>query len=177
MSKQFDLDYFDRLEPRLPSAAGTNQDQIGTLTHELISAIAAACGGGPSTEQVRRVVAGFDFGAYSAPTVRVRRQRSATLAAVFFRRFSRPAWTLVGSEQIVDDVAFDLLWQQEGCIEADEIKTGSSASGVSLEEARVQAQGQAQVGREEFGQSFGGVRLVLLKAPARSEFFSPNGGG
>lgn len=175
MSRQVRRDYFEWLAPRLPSGAGTHRDQIGTLTHDLIAEIASEKGGGAGPNEVLDVALKFDFGSYSRPTTMARKQRAITLSGVFFSRFGRPGWSFVGSEVIVGDVALDLLWEREGALEADEIKTGSSAAAEYRDEAAAQARSQAEAASECLGPAFRGVRLVLLKAPSSCLHVDPTG--
>lgn len=170
-----DLDYFERLDPRSPTGDGTHPEQIGTLTHELIAAIARRYGGAPSPADVLELASKFDFGRFSSPIRMARRQRAVTLAGAFFSYFGRPGWSVVGSEVVVGEVALDLLWEKAGALEADEVKTGSRAAAGYLNEAKAQAQGQAEVARQYLGEAFRGVRLVLLKAPSTSLTVSPKG--
>ena len=174
MTRELEVDHFESKRSSR-SWHPTSHDVLGVVTHELIAWVASSAGGSASPDQVVEAASRFEFGSFSTPVRQVRKARATTLAARYFRRFGRPGWTFVGSEIVVGDVALDLLWEKQGAFEADEIKSGFEAGDVMDREARVQAQGQAEAGRSEFGSSFRGVRLVLLTSPASSSFVSPDG--
>ncbi len=174
MTRELEVDHFESKRPSR-SWHPTSREVLGVVTHELIAWVASSVGGSASPDQVAEAASRFEFGSFSTPVRQVRKARATTLAARYFRRFGRPGWTFVGSEIVVGDVALDLLWEKQGAFEADEIKSGFEAGDVMDREAQVQAQGQAEAGRSEFGSSFRGVRLVLLTSPASSSFVRPDG--
>jgi hypothetical protein len=84
------------------------------------------------------------------------------MAACYLTRFARSGWRFAGSEVLVGGVALDLLWERDGRLEADEVKSSASEPTLFLPAAEAQARAQAQAAREYFGVSFAGVRVVAL---------------
>lgn len=108
-----------------------------------------------------------------APTHRLMLERRAAAAAAtyLFEFDPRPSWEPLGVEVTIADVRLDLLFRRGAKVRADEIKTGRLNRG-----AYVQAEIQAQRGREAFGASFAGVRLISLAA-SESRLIRPRIGG
>lgn len=141
---------------------------VGTATHALIAYLAERFGS-PTPEQVLRIGrASLHSASLGVPSRQALRAHVLSLAAVYFRDFARPGWRLVGSEVIADhDVAFDLLWERDGILEADELKTGRLRP-VDLERLRRQAQAQLEAGMLEFGDAFAAVHAIVLARPSTS---------
>ena len=141
-----------------------NASDVGTATHALIAALAIRFGTA-TPEQVWRVGRASLLGPnLSCPGRQALRAQVLSRAAVYFRDFARPGWKLVGTEVVAGDVAFDLLWERDGHLEADEIKTGRLRP-ADLRRARIQAQSQLEAGIGEYGEAFDAVRGVVLTRP------------
>lgn len=145
-----------------PSEIDLAQDR-GTLTHALIAVGCELFGPDATPSQVLSLRNNCFAGPRLSPVHRqARAQFALTGAAAYFRRFGPSGWKLMGSEVIEGDVAFDLLWTKDGSVFADEVKSGMF--GIDLGEQRLEAQvdAQADVGRNTWGESFLGVRPVVL---------------
>lgn len=165
------------LESRMSEAGITRREQRraglvwapevrGTLCHRLIAEICAC----KITDTCSiEALAATMLPAGLAP---VHRQALLTflvpMAGSYLRHFSRPGWRFLGSEMIVGDVALDLLWQDRGRLEADEVKSSASAPTLWRAAAEAQATAQAHCARRHFGQAFAGVRVVALAIPAET---------
>lgn len=90
------------------------------------------------------------------------RQRVITALIVYGRELIEPSWEFFEGEHISIDVKLDLLWLRPGgTICADEIKTGLAAS-LNMPAIARQCSMQCLAGRDEFGELFSHVRLVLI---------------
>lgn len=144
---------------------------VGTLTHRLIAKVIEMCGPTPSPIQILEVA-----DALSVRAAPINRQAlitsSTTLTAAYFRRFPIKSATYLGAEQWAGQVPIDLMWRlPNGNVWFDEIKTGLSIGGFSHAKTLAQVREQWEVGRDTFGDSFGGVRGLMLRSPARSFLF------
>lgn len=138
---------------------------VGTATHALIALLAARrpwAGGEDVLSVGRRLLVADRLG---VPNRQAFRARVLSQTAVYFDRFARPGWRLVGAEVVVGgDVALDLLWERGARLQADEIKTGRLRL-VDRPVLQAQCRAQLQAGREEFGEGFEAVRAVVLARP------------
>lgn len=85
-----------------------------------------------------------------------------TAAAAYFHWFSPHGWNFVGRELIRHGVAFDLVWERNGRVLVDELKSGLGSIGPGSHGLQAQLEAQAIAGFAEWGESFAGVRAVLL---------------
>jgi hypothetical protein len=90
------------------------------------------------------------------------KMNSVGLVAAYFRYFSFKAGTFLGAEVWVGGAPVDLVWESNGVIWIDEIKTGSSAIRETREGLELQVKEHWGAGSNEFGSKFGGVRAILL---------------
>jgi hypothetical protein len=132
----------------------------GTFCHQLIAELCKRqITGSPAIEAAALALA-------PARLAAVHRQALLSfvvpMAASYVRHFARPGWRFLGAEVIVGDVALDLLWQRRGRLEADEVKSSASEPTAWRPAAEAQALAQAHAGREHYGSSFAGVRIVAL---------------
>lgn len=97
--------------------------------------------------------------------------------AVYFRFFApRPQWVLVDTEMPVGPVRFDVLWRtSSGWYFADELKSTPPMSLTPADPLTGQLARELAAGQERFGETFAGVRLLALGAPARSLIVHHNG--
>lgn len=90
------------------------------------------------------------------------KMNSVALVAAYFRYFSFRAGKFLGAEVWVGAAPVDLVWNTDGVIWIDEIKTGSSAIRETREGLELQVKEHWSAGASEFGSKFGGVRAILL---------------
>jgi hypothetical protein len=152
------------LAPEDPLAIASS---VGSATHLLIGRLAGRFGVARSEEILRAGRTWLPAPGLAVPNRQALRAQVLSLTGVYFRVFGRPGWRLIASEQVVDDVALDLVWQRAGLIEVDEIKTGRLRE-ADFERLRSQVIAQAGAGLREWGASFRGVRAVVLTRPATS---------
>lgn len=153
----------------MPSIRNDQGDEIqlaqerGTVVHLLIAATCERFGARASADDVTSVALG-QLRANSQNIV-MNRSRLAyveTAAAAYFHWFSPHGWNFIGAEVIRHGVAFDLVWERDGRVLADELKSGLGSLGPGDQELRAQLESQAEAGFAEWGESFAGVRAVLL---------------
>lgn len=150
----------------LVSTAG----HFGTATHRLI-ALCALLDPWPTAELILAVAERH------LPLRRNTNSRQALLTAatsmagIYFRRYRMADTTLEAIEEPVADLRLDLVWRTDnGLLIADEIKTGVFSWPSSS--TRAQAIRQVRAGREHFGSSFRGVRVVAIRSGNEPAYFS-----
>jgi hypothetical protein len=94
----------------------------------------------------------------------------------YFSRFVPPSsCELVGVEQILGAVRFDLIWRSpSGRVWADEIKSGSYRS-LAAEESMVVQLLRECAELQLHHERVVGVRLVPLRCPSRAVWLAPDG--
>ncbi len=104
------------------------------------------------------------------------KQALLTTASIYFRWFAPPSeWALIGAEVSARGCRFDLVWQVDAQVIADELKTGSWVNADDDQALLVQVDRLVRAGVAKYGDSFRGVRVILLGAPQRSYLALPLG--
>lgn len=140
----------------------------GTAIHLFVALIAGKFGASASVAQILEASVVLHTKGLAPVYRQAIMQRVVTAASRYFTRFSPRGWRFVGSEVIVGGVALDLLWESNGYLMADEIKTGAVAL-FGEGDLELQVAGQLQAGREEWGDAFLGVRSIRLREPELSD--------
>lgn len=133
------------------------------MVHLLIAATCERFGARASAEQVTLVAR--DLLRVSGQNIVMNRSKMAyveTAAAAYFHWFSPYGWNFIGSEVVRHGVAFDLVWERNGRVVVDELKSGLGSLGPGDQRLQAQLEAQAEAGLTEWGESFAGVRAVLL---------------
>ena len=151
---------------------------MGRAAHQVIGALAAEGNRTPSINDVFRAVAANQAARDSRTVYRSSaRQRLAAAAGVYFAFFAPPAeWEFVGAEIRAVEAVFDLVWRDEKRrIWIDEIKSGLSVTSTDRRALEEQLERIRCSGRRKYRGRFGGIRVLLLAAPARSFSVTPEG--
>ena len=149
--------------------------KMGIRVHKLIGAMAEAGVREPDPATVIDWVSRQEYPAQASYLLSAR-QRLITAASIYFRLYEEPSWQLIGTEVSVRTCRFDLVWRtSDGAVICDEIKSGRV--GVELSRRRIDEQAQRQVdnGRKEWGEDFGGVRVLFTYWPRQSFLALPTG--
>lgn len=103
-------------------------------------------------------------------------QRLATATASYFRLFVLDeSWQYVGSEVKAARCRYDLVFERDGCVIADELKAGRVADRTELKLTDAQIARQLIAGRAKWSEAFLGVRALFLGAPRASFLARPDG--
>ena len=96
---------------------------------------------------------------------------AVTAAGVYLRRFRPSApWSLIGTEVQHGDCRFDMAFERpEVGVVIDELKLGVSRAGET--QVAEQVHRYLEAGKDRWGETFLGVRLCTVHAPAESRFY------
>lgn len=159
---------FAALERNEVLRAPLDGSRLGSAVHELIQDLLCRGVRRPTTEELLAAVA-------SHPVLdrvvvhRLRAHQDLFLAAsVYFNRFLREEWELLGVEVVHSAGRFDIAWRRpDRRVIADELKTTKANLDTSEFRAKLDADRAAAI--ESYGDDFAYLRvLVLSDGPGRS---------
>ena len=152
-----------------------HEDQLGTVSHRAIAWLLSHDLPLNDVQAVRATdeIIGPDVAPIYRASVRAWVSGVVGRYERYFRRDG--AWSFLGAEAILGDVALDLLWvNTSGCLEADELKTGTSPAG-RIADSVAQARHQAKAAFASLGSTFRAVRLIVVTNPPLSAVVHPDG--
>ncbi len=164
-------------EPTLAEAV-TDGRTMGVAVHRLLGDLFASRGTGDvSPTELRRFVATHPL--VVSPKIVYRqtaKQRLLVPTAIYLRLFSPGAdWKFVGAEITVGRRRADLVWQREGSVMIDELKTGKLADHLQHESLKQQVTDLVAASRDTYGDRLVGVRAIVLASPRASYMVRPDG--
>jgi hypothetical protein len=151
--------------------------RMGTAIHTVIQSLLVAGIRQPSPEELLQAVYAHPLLELVATDQMRAHQDIHLAAAIYFGRFVRPGWQLVGVEVSFDDGRFDVVWRlPDGRIVIDEFKTDKKRLDTTAERAKIDRYRLGALA--VYGDAFAYIRLLVLNdvAPGRSFRVTPDGG-
>jgi hypothetical protein len=146
--------------------------QVGVLAHHCIAMLASKAD--HPTHRTITAVVDQALSSFRPIEARAHRQNLSGAIGAYFWHLALPThWTFRGNEVDVGGSRVDLLWQHNGEVLVDEIKTGSARQ-MRLTSTSTQIQQYLTTGRAVWGGDFRGIRLLCLSDPDQSLFIDPH---